>query len=324
MTPLADRPRLDLPDGTSAIGARSNASGQVVVTAPQPAWPFMRIGDKDKPVNEPRAQDGSAAWLRSAMIALGALAIVSATVSYSAQFVMVDAAREITFISALEAGIPDVGALIFASLGIALALHGRRAIRARMLNLAAVATSVFMNYAAAGHGWRDLAIWVMPPVAYALASDTAIGVVRAWSIAPQQQLDETLADDEATPLAIFGRIVLYGLRFVLAPPSTARGVRRMLLNATPLPPSAIEPPTDRKVLPSAQDRERRARKAAGPTKTARFLGLVAERYGPLAEFDLAKVSRVAGELAPAVGLHAGSARSALRKAVLAAQKGSGQ
>ena len=70
--------------------------------------------------------------------------------------------------------------------GIALALHGRRAIRARALNLAAVGTSVFMNAIAAAPGWRDLAIWAMPPVAYALASDTLIGVVRAWAIARHQ------------------------------------------------------------------------------------------------------------------------------------------
>ncbi len=41
--------------------------------------------------------------------------------------------------------LPDAAALVFACLGVALALHGRRAIRARMLNLASVATSVFMN-----------------------------------------------------------------------------------------------------------------------------------------------------------------------------------
>ena len=40
-----------------------------------------------------------------------------------------------------------------------------------------------MNALAAGHGWRDLAIWVMPAAVYALASDTLIGVVRAWVLA---------------------------------------------------------------------------------------------------------------------------------------------
>src|SRR5215467_1839828 len=106
---------------------------------------------------------------------------------------MVLAAKGTPAVAALEAGIPDVAALIFATLGVALALHGRRAIRARVLNVAAVGTSVAMNVLAAGHGWRDLAIWVMPPVAYALASDTAIGVVRAWTLARQRALDEALA-----------------------------------------------------------------------------------------------------------------------------------
>src|SRR6266852_161323 len=77
----------------------------------------------------------------------------------------------------------DAAGLVFACLGIALALHGRRALRARTLNLAAVGASVFMNAIAAEPGWRNLAIWAMPPVAYALASDTLISVVRAWALA---------------------------------------------------------------------------------------------------------------------------------------------
>ena len=36
--------------------------------------------------------------------------------------------------AALEAAIPDAAALVFACLGVALALHGRRAVRARLLN----------------------------------------------------------------------------------------------------------------------------------------------------------------------------------------------
>jgi len=41
---------------------------------------------------------------------------------------------------------------------------------------------------AAEPGWRNLAIWALPPVAYALASDTLIGVVRAWALAPASTL----------------------------------------------------------------------------------------------------------------------------------------
>ena len=98
-------------------------------------------------------------------------------------------------VAALEAAIPDAAALVFASLGVALALHGRRAIRARTLNLASVGTSVFMNTIAAAPGWRNLAIWAMPPIAYALASDTLIGVVRAWTLARHHDLTGPLASD---------------------------------------------------------------------------------------------------------------------------------
>jgi hypothetical protein len=66
-------------------------------------------------------------------------------VSYSAQYRMVYGSKRVVSSAALEAAIRDVAALIFATLGIALALHGKRAIRMRFLNIAAVATSVAMN-----------------------------------------------------------------------------------------------------------------------------------------------------------------------------------
>jgi len=121
-------------------------------------------------------RDRSGLWLRNAAAGLCLLAAAAATVSFTAQYRMVYATRHLTIVAALEAAIPDAAALVFASLGVALALHGRRAIRARTLNLASVGTSVFMNTIAAAPGWRNLAIWAMPPIAYALASDTLIGV----------------------------------------------------------------------------------------------------------------------------------------------------
>jgi hypothetical protein len=112
-----------------------------------------------------RMRDRSGAWLVTAAVGLAVLAAAAATVSFSAQYQMVHAARGLPAIAALEAAIPDTAALIFASLGIALALHGRRAVRSRLLNLASVATSVAMNILAAEPGWRDLVIWAMPPIA---------------------------------------------------------------------------------------------------------------------------------------------------------------
>jgi hypothetical protein len=131
--------------------------------------------------------DRAQTWLRNAMIALAVLAAAAAAVSWDAQYVLVRAVKHSTPVAALEAGIPDVGALIFAALGIALALHGNRAIRPRALNVACVGISLAMNALASAPGWRDLAIWIMPSAVYALASDTLIGVIRAWALARLQR-----------------------------------------------------------------------------------------------------------------------------------------
>jgi hypothetical protein len=68
------------------------------------------------------------------------------------------------------------------------------------------------------------------------------------------------------------------------------------------------------------DGPRRRGPRAG-TKTAQFLGLVTDQYGPASGIDPGAVYRISAELAPKVGLHEGSARTALRAAVLAAQAG---
>ena len=199
-----------------------------------------------RPRREPA--DRSATWLRWAMAALGLLAATAAAVSFQAQFTMVLAAKGVKWVAALEAGIPDAAAMVFACLGIALALHGKRAVRARILNVGAVATSVTMNAIAAGPGWRDWAIWIMPPIAYALASDTLIGVVRAHAIAQQRESGDALADDDATPLAVLTGVLLWVLRFAVSPRSTLSGFRGWVLEECPVAPgrrAAIEAPADR-------------------------------------------------------------------------------
>ena len=182
--------------------------------------------------------------------------------------------KHIPAIAALEAGIPDAGALIFAALGIALALHGRRALRPRSLNVACVAISLAMNAMAAGRGWRDIAIWVMPAAVYALASDTLIGVVRAWALARMQATGQDLAGDEVTPLAVAGAVLLWLLRLSLAPASTLSGFRRWVIEECPVapgrtapatpPPAPLQPspPASRQHLHSAGDGARTASQAS--------------------------------------------------------------
>jgi hypothetical protein len=273
------------------------------------------------PDNAPKPQPGRAApggdrsglWLRNAAAGLCVLAAAAAAVSFTAQYRMAESARHLPAIAALEAAIPDAAALVFACLGIALALHGRRALRARTLNLAAVGTSVFMNAIAAAPGWRNVAIWAMPPIAYALASDTLIGVVRAWTLARQHHLTTALAADAATPLAVAGGLILWLLRLALAPASTVAGFRAWVLAECPVAPGRRAPrPAP---APAPQTVPRKA------TKTARFLSLVTERNGPLASIPLDRVAQISAALAPHADLNTGAARTALRKAVLTAQNG---
>ena len=68
---------------------------------------------------------------------------------------------------------------------------------------------------------------------------------------------------------------------------------------------------------------RRGRGPRGDTKSARFLALVTERHGPLAAIPLDDVAKISAALAPQVDLNTGTARTVLRRAVLAAHTQNG-
>ena len=211
-------------------------------------------------------------------------------------------ARHLPAIAALEAAIPDAAALVFACLGIALALHGRRALRARALNLASVAASVFMNAIAAEPGWRNLAIWAMPPVAYALASDTLIGVVRAWTLARHQHLTA----DAATPLAILGGLLLWYSAWS-GPRLHPGRVPRLGAGRVPGRPGCSHPGAP------APHPGRRPRPPGSWIWSPNGTGL--------SPSPLNRVAGISADLAPQLDLNTGAARTALRKAVLAARNG---
>ena len=290
-----------------------------------------------------RAEDRAGAWLRFAGVAVGLVAVAAAAVSYQAQWRLVYRDKHELGVSYIQAAIPDLGSLVFACFGIALALHGKRAIRARALNLLCVGISITMNALAARSGWTGLAVWVMSPVIYALASDTLIGVIRAYVTARHNQLREALADDEITPLQLAGAVLLWLLRLAVAPPSTLKGFHRWVKSLPTAPPlrrqataagqaAAAEPMravaagSPRPVKGPRRDRRAIAasRGPRGGTKQQQFLTLVIARYGPLTDFDLKAVSRAAAELAPEAALHPGTARKILRAQVLAAQNGDSQ
>ena len=100
--------------------------------------------------------DRPGVWLQCAAGGLCVLAATAAAGSFTAQYRLVYAARHLPLVAGLEAAIPDAAALVFACLGVALALYGRHAVRARVLNVASAGASVFMNVIAAAPGWRCL------------------------------------------------------------------------------------------------------------------------------------------------------------------------
>jgi hypothetical protein len=136
------------------------------------------------------------------------------------------------------------------------------------------------------------------------------GVVRTSTLTRHQHLGTALAADQATPLALLGGLILWLLRLALAPASTLAGFRAWVLTECPVAPARRTP------APAPQ--EARAR---GETKTSRFLSLVTERHGPLASIPLHRIAPISATLAPQADLHPGAARTALRKAVLAARNG---
>jgi hypothetical protein len=232
------------------------------------------------------------------------------SVSLDAQYRYVFHAKHQSAASWIEALALDVGMAIFSLLALGLARAGKPARVERVLITVCAGASGVMNFAAANDASpKSVLAYVMPPVFLAVVADRVVSVVRR----------HVLGEQEQSPWHGAIPIVMYLLRLLLAPPSTAAGLRRWLLIGTPLPAPAAHaveamPP---KAIASP---DRRARQRT-ESKTARFLTLVAERYGPLTHFPLDRVSRTCAELAPQVGLDAGAARTALRRAVLTAREG---
>jgi hypothetical protein len=185
-----------------------------------------------------------------------------------------------------------------------------------------------MNALASAPGWRDLAIWVMPSAVYALASDTLISVIRAMVIARERHGGPALADDEATPMAIIGGLLLWLLRLTLAPPSTITGFRRWALDECPVAPGRKAP----RPAPAAadsqasqpQDGRRSPTGHAGrPGKQSRLLALAGQRHD-LTVLPLREVSGIANQIGAEVDLSPGTARRVLLAHVRALQNGNEQ
>ena len=129
-------------------------------------------------------------------------------------------------------------------LALGMACAGQPAKVARLLVVLFAALSAGMNYLAADvSSFRSVAVYVMPPAVFAVCTDQTVAVIRRRGLGIAEDSAWTVLGWLVLGAARFaGIILLYGLRFILAPAETARGLRRMVLNAAPLPGAGQEHP----------------------------------------------------------------------------------
>jgi hypothetical protein len=231
-----------------------------------------------------------AAWL---LVLTGGGALF---VSFNAQYAYLVAVRRQDAASVIEALLLDLGMVVFTLLALGLSRSGQSARAERALILACAVASAYMNVSAADVASpRSVAAYAVAPVALAVVVDRVVAVIRRHVLADREPSAWiSLGRAPAAAARTVGLVGLYCLRFALAAPQTARRLRRMVLDAAPLPPLP-EPPATEAIEPCR-------------TKKAVLLALYRAHpdYG-----DRSRASRVAAELAVQAGLQAGTARSYL-------------
>lgn len=259
-----------------------------------------RLADVEHPAAAEQAASGGrapgsvligwAAWLL-ALIGAGAL-----YVSFSAQYEYVFAARHQDAAAVIEALLLDLLMIVFTLLALGLSRAGKSSRTERALILACAGASAYMNVSAADTASpRSVVAYAVAPVALAVVVDRVVAVIRRHVLADEEGSAWLAAARGIVAVTnVAGLILLYSLRAVLAPRETSVGLRRVVLNAAPLP-----------VLPALEDQQVID---PPPTKKAALLALyrVHPDYG-----NRAAAARVAAELAARVDLSPGTARTYL-------------
>jgi hypothetical protein len=258
------------------------------------------------------------ALVSAATILLGLLAAGLFVVSLAAQYRYVFAVKHQSVPSAIEAAGLDAGMTIFSLLALGLAMAGQPARIERVLIVICAAASAGQNYAAAVvTSPRSVAAYVVPSLFLALVVDRVVAVVRRHVLgAAERSVWVTVGQGGAMLAKAFGLVLLYLLRFVLAPPSTGAGLRRLVLASAPVPaaPSRPELPVAEEV-PVTEPPE-----LAGASKKTRLAWWYRQDpdYG-----NRATVAAAARRLAPKVDLSEGTARAYLGAILAAAGRESG-
>jgi Protein of unknown function (DUF2637) len=259
---------------------------------------ISRDGGK-RPITGVRRRDGTGRAPGSVLIAVAAwlLALIGGGalfVSFSAQYAYIFTVRRQNAASVIEALLLDLLMIVFTLLALGLSRAGKSARAERILILACAAASAYMNVSAADVASpRSVTAYAVAPIALAVVVDRVVAVIRRHVLADQEPSAwSTVGRAAAAAARIAGLVLLYCLRLALAAPETARGLRRMVLEAAPLPALPEVPAPEATGLPR--------------TKKAVLLALyrVHPDYG-----DRGTASRAAAELAAQAGLQAGTARS---------------
>jgi hypothetical protein len=174
-------------------------------------------------------------WASAAGLAV--LAAATFYVSYRAQFTFMFGIKHQFAPALIEALIADVAMVVCALLALGMACAGQAARVARLQVVVFAGLSAGMNYLAADvASARSVAVYVMPPAVFAVCTDQVISVVRRFGLGITEDSAWTVLGRSALAAArLAGIIVLYSLRLVLAPAETAKGLRRMVLAAAPIP-----------------------------------------------------------------------------------------
>jgi Protein of unknown function (DUF2637) len=248
-----------------------------------------------------RRRDGTGRAPGSVLIAVAAwlLALTGGGalfVSFTAQYTYILTVRRQDTASVIEALLLDLLMIIFTLLALGLSRAGQSARAERALILVCAAASAYMNVSAADLASpRSVTAYAVAPLALAVVVDRVVAVIRRHVLADTEPSAwTTLGRAAAATARTASLVLLYGLRLVVAAPQTARGLRRMVLDAAPLPP-----------LPRAS-----ASEAIEPSRTKKAVLLALYRAHPQYG-DRGRASRVAAELAPRAGLQAGTARTYL-------------
>ena len=190
-----------------------------------------------KPWLAEAARRPGARLIWASTLGLAVLALATFYVSFRAQFTFMYAVKHQDLPALIEALIADVAMVVCSLLALGMACAGQSAKVARLLVVLFAALSAGMNYLAADvSSFRSVAVYVMPPVVFAVCTDQTVAVIRRHGLGIAEDSAWTVLGRLVSAAArLAGIILLYGLRFILAPAETAKGLRRVVLNAAPLP-----------------------------------------------------------------------------------------